>query len=137
MDDSECSELKNLLGVTVAYRAAMATANTTSNCLFVYGLGERRIKKARNALSIKMRRTLSGNEYMAEHRFWRALLLACLKPKSTALGQKDDLANELIQLRNSAIMAVAVANILWIVLINTLGSHKNLNVSDVIDNDVS
>ena len=52
-----------------------------------------------------------------------------------ALGKKDDLDRELKQLRNRAIMTVAVANIMWIVAIATLDKHKDLQVSDVI-NDV-
>ena len=76
-----------------------------------------------------MRKSLeTSDEFVKEHHFWRALRCASLKPKAAALGQTDELAKSLEELRNSAIMAVAVANILWIVLLSTLATHKRLNV---------
>ena len=68
-----------------------------------------------------------------EDQFWKHLISLCLRPKMPALGKKDDLDKELKQLRNKVIMAVAVANIMWIVVIATLDKHKDLQVSDVID----
>nr|AHX26702.1 chitin synthase [Leucosolenia complicata] len=64
-----------------------------------------------------------------EQVFWEALREACMKPEMAVLGTNLDLADKLVELRNTSIMAVLIANILWIVIIQTLASHPELNVA--------
>ena len=88
--------------------------------------------------AVEARRSLSADEsYVEEHHFWENLIVLCLRPKLTAFGQKDDLDKELEQLRNTAVLTVAVANIMWIVTITTLDKHADLQVSDTTGDDIT
>ena len=63
-----------------------------------------------------------------EDEFWTRLRELRLLPESKAFGQYSELANKLADLRNSALLCLIVANVVWIILIYTLTEKTELDV---------
>ncbi|XP_065196251.1 uncharacterized protein LOC135827718 isoform X2 [Sycon ciliatum] len=92
---------------------------------------ELRIKEVRKKIAGRSDPTLAREqENRAELLFWEALRDACMKPEMAALGINKEIGEKLVELRNYSIMTVAIANVLWMVIIQTLAMHPELNVAD-------
>ena len=63
-----------------------------------------------------------------EDEFWTRLRELRLLPESKAFGQYSELADQLADLRNSALLCLMVANGVWIILIFSLTERTELNV---------
>lgn len=64
-----------------------------------------------------------------EFEFWTKLRKARLLPESKAFGQHSELSEKLADLRDSVVLFITVANLLWIILITSLATKGNLNVA--------
>ncbi|BFZ23575.1 hypothetical protein BsWGS_26614 [Bradybaena similaris] len=84
--------------------------------------------------TIKMRQTIEDipvrylNEIdVAEYEFWNQLRKKCLEPDLKAFGIDAEVKVNLVELRNSWLLILAVANTLWLILLTTLASKVDLN----------
>ena len=95
---------------------------------FFYFLVERKIREARQTLNRVPLRNLKEDNDGIEYEFWTRLRERCLLPESKAFGQHSELADRLAELRNSVVVCLVVANLVWIILIFTLTKRAELNV---------
>ena len=94
-------------------------------------LVERRIREDRltmNALRLH-RLNVDNHDEGKEFEFWTKLRKARLLPESKAFGQHSELSEKLADLRDSVVLFITVANLLWIILIMSLAAKVNLNVA--------
>ncbi|XP_028399424.1 uncharacterized protein LOC114522855 isoform X2 [Dendronephthya gigantea] len=91
---------------------------------------ERKIREARLTLNRVPLRSLKDDNDGIEHEFWTRLRELRLLPESKAFGQYSELADKLAELRNSVVVCLVVANLVWIILIFTLTLRTQLNVAD-------
>lgn len=89
---------------------------------------ERKIRDARQDISKVPVRRLQDDGDGDEYEFWIRLRELRLLPESKAFGQYAELANELGELRNSAVLCLLVANAIWIILMYLLTQQASLEV---------
>ncbi|KAK6965691.1 Chitin synthase class 2, partial [Biomphalaria glabrata] len=65
---------------------------------------------------------------VGEFDFWTSLRSKCLEPDLKAFGMEAEIKDKLVGLRNNWILAIAVANTLWLILLATIASEGNLTV---------
>lgn len=96
----------------------------------LFYLVERKIREARQVMNgVTLRRLKYDNgDDGIEFEFWSQLREARLLPESKAFGQQSDLSQKLSELRDSSVLFLFVANLLWIILIVTLLTKTNLEV---------
>ena len=98
------------------------------NFQLLHLLVERKIREARHDLSKVQAGRLKDDGDGIEYEFWTRLRELRLLPESKAFGQYSELADKLADLRNSVVLCLMVANLVWIILMFTLTKKSKLNV---------
>jgi len=81
-----------------------------------------RIREARKAIQSVQTKSLKEDnaDYGAEHEFWAELRNICLLPEQAAFNSSGELQEELSELRDTSLLVLAVANVLWLTFMVTI-----------------
>ena len=63
-----------------------------------------------------------------EYEFWEGLRQACLIPELSAFNQTAKLKEELVKLRNMALIIFGLINVLWIIILLSFVQHNYFKV---------
>lgn len=89
-----------------------------------------RIREARKAIMSEPVRQLKTDNADGgdEYKFWSELREICLLPEQAAFNQSGELVEKLGDLRDTCLLILTVANVLWLVFMVTVMDQKNLSL---------